>query len=56
MQQPNKLAPFFENITFDREDNKMVVNFGPNHPSAHGLLNLVLELSGEEVGKKHSLC
>ena len=53
MQQPNKLAPFFENITFDREDNKMVVNFGPNHPSAHGLLNLVLELSGEEVVKAY---
>lgn len=53
MQQPNKLAPYFENITFDREDNKMVVNFGPNHPSAHGLLNLVLELSGEEVVKAY---
>ena len=53
MQQPNKLQPFFENITFDREDNKMVVNFGPNHPSAHGLLNLVLELSGEEVVKAY---
>ena len=53
MQQPNKLAPYFENITFDREDNKMVVNFGPKHPSAHGLLNLVLELSGEEVVKAY---
>ena len=53
MQQPNKLAPYFENITFDREDNKMVVNFGPNHPSAHGLLNLVLELSGEELVKAY---
>jgi len=31
----------------------MVVNFGPNHPSAHGLLNLVLELSGEEVVKAY---
>ncbi|MDD3467052.1 MAG: NADH dehydrogenase (quinone) subunit D [Campylobacterales bacterium] len=53
MQQPNKLQPFFENITFDREDNTMVVNFGPNHPSAHGLLNLILELSGEEVVKAY---
>jgi NADH-quinone oxidoreductase subunit D len=53
MQQPNKLQPFFENITFDREDNRMVVNFGPNHPSAHGLLNLVLELNGEEVAKAY---
>lgn len=53
MQQPNKLQPFFENITFDREDNKMVVNFGPNHPSAHGLLNLILELEGEQVAKAY---
>lgn len=53
MQQPNKLQPFFENITFDREDNRMVVNFGPNHPSAHGLLNLVLELDGEQVAKAY---
>lgn len=53
MQQPNKLQPFFENITFDREDNTMVVNFGPNHPSAHGLLNLILELNGEEVAKAY---
>ena len=51
MQQPNKLQPFFENITFDREDNRMVVNFGPNHPSAHGLLNLILELDDEQVAK-----
>ncbi len=53
MQQPNKLQPFFENITFDREDNRMVVNFGPNHPSAHGLLNLILELDGEQVAKAY---
>ena len=51
MQVANKLAPFYENISFDREDNKMVVNFGPNHPSAHGLLNLILELDGEQVTK-----
>ncbi|MCI4400227.1 MAG: NADH dehydrogenase (quinone) subunit D [Campylobacteraceae bacterium] len=53
MQQSNKLRPFFENITFDREDNRMVVNFGPNHPSAHGLLNLILELEGEQVAKAY---
>jgi NADH-quinone oxidoreductase subunit D len=53
MQVRNKLAPFFENISFDREDNKMVINFGPNHPSAHGLLNLILELDGEQVTKAY---
>ncbi len=53
MQQVNRLKPFFENITFDRDDNTMVVNFGPQHPSAHGQLRLVLELQGEEVVKAH---
>jgi len=53
MQVSNKLKPFFENITFEREDNTMVVNFGPQHPSAHGQLRLMLELQGEEVVKSH---
>jgi len=51
MQQTNRLKPFFENINFEREDNTMVVNFGSQHPSAHGQLRLMLELQGEEVVK-----
>lgn len=51
MQQVNRLKPFFENIHFEREDNTMVVNFGPQHPSAHGQMRLMLELQGEEVIK-----
>jgi NADH-quinone oxidoreductase subunit D len=51
MQQTNKLSPFFENLNFERHDNAMVINFGPQHPSAHGQLRLVLELAGEEVVK-----
>jgi hypothetical protein len=27
----------------------LTVNFGPNHPSTHGVLRLVIELSGERV-------
>jgi NADH-quinone oxidoreductase subunit D len=53
MQVKNRLKPFFENLTFDRDDNTMVVNFGPQHPSAHGQLRLILELQGEEVTKAH---
>jgi len=53
MQVTNRLKPFFENITFEREDNTMVVNFGPQHPSAHGQLRLILELQGEEVMKAY---
>ena len=31
------------------EDQHMVVNMGPQHPSTHGVLRLVLELEGETV-------
>lgn len=50
-QTANRLKPFFENINFEREDNTMMVNFGPQHPSAHGQMRLMLELKGEEVVK-----
>jgi NADH-quinone oxidoreductase subunit D len=29
----------------------MIVNFGPQHPSSHGQLRLILELDGEKVSK-----
>ncbi|HIE35574.1 MAG TPA: NADH dehydrogenase (quinone) subunit D [Campylobacterales bacterium] len=38
-------------MVFERNDNTMVVNFGPQHPSAHGQLRLILELDGEQVVK-----
>ncbi len=53
MQQPNRLRPFFENITFDRDDNEMIINFGPQHPSAHGQLRLILHLQQEQIVKAH---
>lgn len=53
MQVTNKLTPFFENLNFERSDNMMVINFGPQHPSAHGQLRLVLELDGELVTKAY---
>ncbi|WP_345975343.1 NADH dehydrogenase (quinone) subunit D [Sulfurimonas sp. HSL3-7] len=53
MQQPNRLRPFFENITFDRDDNEMIVNFGPQHPSAHGQLRLMLHMQQEQITKAH---
>ncbi|MEI2704804.1 MAG: NADH-quinone oxidoreductase subunit D [Ilumatobacteraceae bacterium] len=31
------------------EDQTMVINMGPQHPSTHGVLRLMLELKGEEV-------
>jgi NADH-quinone oxidoreductase subunit D len=31
------------------DDQRMVINMGPQHPSTHGVLRLVLELEGETV-------
>jgi NADH-quinone oxidoreductase subunit D len=32
-----------------RSDDVLTVNFGPNHPSTHGVLRLIVDLHGEEV-------
>ena len=53
MQVSNRLTPFFENLNFERDDNTMVINFGPQHPSAHGQMRLILEMKGEEIVKAH---
>jgi NADH-quinone oxidoreductase subunit D len=37
------------------EDDTLVVNMGPQHPSTHGVLRLVLELDGETVVSAHSV-
>ena len=52
-QIKNRLTPFFENISFDREDNELILNFGPQHPSAHGQLRLMLHLQQEQITKAH---
>ena len=35
--------------TYDPEDDRMVINMGPVHPSTHGVLRLLLELDAERV-------
>ena len=32
-----------------RDDELMIINMGPSHPSTHGVLRLMLELDGEIV-------
>ena len=36
-------------------DERIVVNMGPQHPSTHGVLRLVLELEGETVTEARSV-
>ena len=47
----NKL--FRRNKTNDKDgkNKSLNLNFGPQHPAAHGVLRLILELDGEVVEK-----
>ena len=38
-----------ESGKIEGDDRKFTINFGPQHPAAHGVLRLVLELDGEVV-------
>jgi len=41
--------PFPQNSYSERKVKSFVLNFGPQHPAAHGVLRLVVQLSGELV-------
>ena len=47
MQIIGKVAPVEKSV------KNLTLNFGPQHPAAHGVLRLVLELDGE-VNKSHT--
>src|SRR5690606_16423698 len=57
---PDTLQPFegeytvatvgeWENLPDAVEDEVMVINMGPQHPSTHGVLRMVLTLDGERL-------
>lgn len=51
MQQPNRLTPYYENLHFEQHGSSMIINIGPQHPSSHGQMRLILELDGELITK-----
>jgi NADH-quinone oxidoreductase subunit D len=46
---PSDLEDAVARSAFD--NNRFTINFGPQHPAAHGVLRLVLELEGEVVAR-----
>lgn len=43
------LTPDDGDLSQNRKVRHYTVNFGPQHPAAHGVLRLILELNGEEI-------
>ena len=48
--QPN----FLQNSLSERRIKSFILNFGPQHPAAHGVLRLVVQLNGELVERADS--
>jgi NADH-quinone oxidoreductase subunit D len=59
MRAPDQINPGIEDVVADAKlkqhgpdpvtDQTMIINMGPQHPSTHGVLRLVVEIDGESV-------
>ena len=47
--QPATIAPLLDRDPTDVTSANYMINFGPQHPAAHGVLRLVMELDGEII-------
>ncbi|HEX4251475.1 MAG TPA: NADH-quinone oxidoreductase subunit D [Pseudonocardia sp.] len=45
----------WDTVVNDDHDERIIINMGPQHPSTHGVLRLVLELEGETVTQARSV-
>lgn len=45
----------WDTLLDEEHDDRVVINMGPQHPSTHGVLRLVLELEGETVTQARSV-
>lgn len=48
-ERSNNPFKLFKNKIKSDKNNECTINFGPQHPAAHGVLRLVLEMDGEVV-------